>query len=210
MPEVRRANGDRIDWTNPPSGPTKCSLVIDGGKRIAGFRTLCHINLTDYRARKTFNTGLTIIQPPYNTSVAASAGTHDFDAVWDVWINGVPAWDQQRFLRANGWGAWYRHPPLFGQHQHMFTLPPHRGDPASDDFKQAGMTVGKFIDGGLSLLGHTIGSSQIDDFYHHAFGLAGQHTPGSDKSWFPPDIAATAFGLSAYIQQRANKAKAAG
>lgn len=203
MSEVRLASGRRIDWNHPPKGNQICSLVLNGRKYKAGFRTLCHMNRLDNLARKKYGHGVTVLQPPFNTSVAASAGTHDKDAVWDVHIEGVGWWEQQRFFRANGFGCWYRHPPLFGNHIHGFTLPPHRGG-AEDDFRQAGMKVGKYVDGGLSTVGHLITSSQLVDYYNHAFGLSGQHGHGSDHSWFPHDIGATTFNLRAYVQRRAS------
>jgi hypothetical protein len=199
MPEVRKLSGRRIDWHHPPKANAMCSLVLNGHKYKAGFRSLCHMNRLNNLARKRFGHGIVVLQPPYNSTVAASAGTHDKDAVWDIHIPGVGWWDQQRFFRANGFACWYRHPPLFGNHVHGFTLPPHRGDP-SDDFKAAGIKVGKFIDGGLSLLGHTIGSSQIDDYYAHRNALVGH---AHDSSWFPRDIGATTFNLRAYVARRA-------
>lgn len=202
MAEVRLASGRRIDWNRPPPGNQICSLTLNGKKYKAGFRTLCHLNKTNNLAKKKFGVGVTVLQPPFNNTVPASAGTHDLDAVWDIWIEGVPAWTQQRFLRSLGWGDWYRHPPLFGNHQHMFTVPPHRGE-IPDDFKQAGMKVGKYVDGGVSTVGHLVTSSQLVDYYNHAFGLSGQHEHGSDKSWFPPDIPETTFNLRAYVQRRA-------
>lgn len=203
MSEVRFASGRKIDWKNPPKPNQICSLDIDGRKHKGGFRSLCHINRLDRLARKQFNQGLTVFQGPFSTSVAASAGTHDLDDVWDLWINGVGAWDQQRFFRKNGFACWYRHPPLFGKHQHGFTIPPNYGGPVADDFKQAGIKVGKYVDGGFSTLGSLVTSSQIVDYYNHAFGLAGAHGKNSDKSWFPSDIRATIFDLGAYVAYRA-------
>ena len=59
-------------------------------------------------------------------------------------------------------------------------------------FNLSGRTVGVFVPG------------QLVDYFNHAFGLAGQHEPNSDKSWFPPDIKATIFYLQRYIDRRAN------
>jgi hypothetical protein len=50
-----------------------------------------------------------VIQGCYNTGVAASAGTHDFDACLDVQIVGLSWQDAQDFLRKCGWAAWWRH-----------------------------------------------------------------------------------------------------
>lgn len=202
MSEVRLASGRKINWKSPPKGNQVCSLVLNGHKYKAGFRTLCHINRLNNLAKKKFGQGIVVLQPPFNDTVRASAGTHDKDAVWDLHIPGVPWWTQQKFFRQYGFASWYRHPPLFGNHIHGFTLPPHRGG-AADDFKQAGMKVGKYVDGGWSTVGHLITSSQLVDYYNHAFGLSGQHGHNSDRSWYPSDIGATAFNLRAYIERRA-------
>lgn len=202
MTEVRTAAGDKINWHNPPKPNAMCSMVFGGTKYRGSLRTLAHIHRLDSLATKKFGTGIRVIQPDWNAGVLASAGTHNFDSVWDIHIAGVGWWEQQKFFRANGFACWYRHPPQFGNHIHGFTLPPHHGNP-SDDFQAAGIRVGKWIDGGLSILGRTVGSSQIADYYAHAFALAGQHARGSDKSWFPADIPSTIFDLPAYIGRRA-------
>lgn len=204
--EVRLLSGAKIDWHAPPKSTAMCTWTkrTAGGRKIkASLRTLCHLNRLNNLALHKFGTELVVIQPPFNTTVAASAGTHDFDATWDLHIPGVGWWTQQRFFRANGLGCWYRHPPKFGNHIHGFTLPPHKGDNVADDFKQAGMKVGKFVDGGLTVLGGLVTSSQIVDYYRHAFGLSGQHTPNSDTSWFPASISDSVFDLADYIAQRA-------
>lgn len=201
MTVVLTAAGHAIDWHHPPKSSDMCLLSLNGHKYKGSLRTTAHMHHLDVGAIKKFGTGVTVIQSDWNSGVAASAGTHDRDSVWDVHISGVGWYDQQRFFRSEGFACWYRHPPLFGNHIHGFTLPPHSGSP-SDDFKAAGIKVGKWIDGGLTLLGHTVGSSQIADYYAHAYGLAGQHAHGSDKSWFPADIASTIFDLGAYIKRR--------
>lgn len=202
MAEVRLLSGRKVNWAHPPKANAKCKLTLNGHAYTAGFRTLCHLNMTNNKAKKKFGHGVVVLQPPFNKSVGASAGTHDFDSVWDIYIPGVGWWDQQRFFRSLGWGIWYRHPPLFGNHEHGFTLPPRRS------FARLGIKVGKYIDGGISIGGHKVTSSQLDDFYNHAFGLSGQHGHGSDKSWFPKDIDATIFNLKAYVQNRARKQSA--
>lgn len=199
--DVRQASGEKINWHSPPHANTMCSLELNGHHYKGSLRTLAHIDRLDSLANAKFGQPVTVLQSDWNTGVAASAGTHDFDSCWDLHIAGVGWWDQQRFFRTNGFACWYRHPPLFGNHIHGFTLPPHSGDPGND-FQAAGIKVGKFVDGGLAALGHLIGSSQITDYYNHAFGLAGQHGHGSDKSWFPSDIPSTIFDLPAYIGRR--------
>lgn len=203
--EVRLANGAKIDWRHPPRPNALCRWTKEtaSGKVIrGGFRTLCHFNRLNNLSIAKFDTQLVIFQGPFNDSVPASKGTHDEDACMDWYIPGLGWWATQAFGRNNGCGCWYRHPPLFSNHIHGFTLPPHSGNPA-DDFKVAGIKVGKFIDGGLSSLGRVAGSAQISDYYHHAFGLSGAHEPGSDHSWFPRDIGKTIFDLEDYVSRRA-------
>ena len=163
---------------------------------------ICHLNRLNNLAVERFSEGVSVIQPPFNTTVDASAGTHDFDACFDIHIPGVDGWAQQRFFRANGLGCWYRHPPAFSNHIHGFALPPREGTVLSDDFAVIGRTVGFLVDGGVSSEGHVVASSQLTD-YNHAFGLKDQHTINSDHSWFPADIEATIFDLDRYIARRA-------
>jgi hypothetical protein len=203
--------GRKIDWANPPKPTRRCvwSKRATNGKRVTGsFRTICHLNRLNNLAIDKYGVGIEVIQPPYNTGVRASAGTHDYDATYDVYIPGVSWWEQQRFFRANGCGGWYRHPPLFGNHCHMFTLPYREGKSISDDWMVFGFKVGKYMDGGWSLYRRSVASSQIADYYAHAFGLSGAHTPGSDRSWFPANIEATIFDLGAYVAKRAASPKA--
>jgi hypothetical protein len=143
---------------------------------------------------------LVIFQPCFNTGVPESAGSHDFDGVFDVWIEGMTGGVAQRFLRAQGWAAWHRHTGKFENniHIHMATIPP--GLPAKPTptqvgaaYKKLGIKVGELIDGGVTSAGRVKTSSQIVDYYKHAFGLKGQHTAGSDKSWFPADINKTIY-----------------
>lgn len=141
-------------------------------------RTAAHLLWTiDELARLHPKARLVIIQAPFNVGVAASAGTHDKDAVLDVEIVGLDWWNAQAFLRKCGWAAWVRYPPTFSWHIHMVSL----GYPGE---------VGIYVPG------------QVRDYYAHALGLAGQHASGSDPSWFPPDIDATVFDYDAY--QEAN------
>ena len=204
--EARLEGGERVNWHHPPGATAMAqwSKRDESGRTVRGsFRTICHINRLNNLAQEKFGTGLSIIQPPFNTTVPASRGTHDFDACIDVHIPNVGFFEQQRFFRANGLGCWYRHPPLFGNHIHGFTLPPREGQVISDDFRVHGFEVGEFVDGGVSTKGSTTASSQIVDYYNHAFGLAGQHTANSDHSWFPGNITATIFDLQRYVANRA-------
>ncbi|MCW2739208.1 MAG: Serine/arginine repetitive matrix protein 2 [Nocardioides sp.] len=153
-----------VDWNDPPSATAKAqwSKKDESGRTVKGsFRTICHLNRLNNLAMKKFGKGVGVIQPPFNTTVPASAGTHGF------------------------------------------TLPPREGQVVSDDFQVAGFEVGIFVNGGFSHEGGQVTSSQIEDYYNHAFGLAGQHEPNSDTSWFPDDIKATIFDLPRYIARRA-------
>jgi hypothetical protein len=205
--EVRLLSGKPINWKRPPRPTAMCSWSkkTTAGRPIRGsFRTLCHMNRLNNLALRRFGREISVIQPDWNTTVAASAGTHDFDATWDLWIPGVDPWVQQRFFRANGMAGWIRKPPLFGWHFHGFTLPPREGHSISDDFKVHGFKVGIYVDGGYSTRGGLVTSSQIVDYYNHAFGLANQHARGSDRSWYPKDIPATIFNLKRYVARRAD------
>lgn len=207
--EVRLLNGGAINWKRPPRPTAMCSWSkkTTSGRPIRGsFRTLCHMNRLNNLALRRFGREISVIQPDWNTTVAASAGTHDFDATWDLWIPGVDPWVQQRFFRANGLGGWMRRPPLFGWHYHGFTLPPREGQSISDDFKVHGFKVGVYVDGGYSSRGRLVTSSQIADYYNHAFGLSNAHTPGSDRTWYPKSIPATIFRLDRYVARRAELA----
>lgn len=209
--EVRHLNGRPINWRKPPAPNKMCawSKRTSSGRPIRGsFRTLCHMNRLNNLALHKYGHEIVVIQSDWNTGVAASAGTHDFDATWDIYIPGVGWWETQRFLRANGFGCWYRHPPLFGNHIHGFTLPPREGSSISDDFKVRGFKVGIYVDGGYSSRGGLVTSSQIADYYNEAFGLAGRHSPHSDRSWFPKDKRATIFNLHNYVARRARLAEA--
>lgn len=74
------------------------------------------------RAEKALGYPLTITQGSYNTTVAASAGTHDGGGVVDL----MP-WDRDRkvaALRAVGFAAWYRPavPGLWPAHIHSVLI----------------------------------------------------------------------------------------
>lgn len=192
MPEVLRPDGKPISWLNAhkwkPTDMALWSKRTTGGKEIRGsLRTICFIDRLDRLSVKIFGEPLSILQGPYNTTVAASAGTHDFDAVFDWWINGVDPWRQQRFGRAQGGATYYRYPPRFGNHQHMLVLPPWSGKVRGDDYADGGFEVGVYVPG------------QLSDYYQGRDGLAG-HAP--DSSWRPPDIRATIFNLSKFIENR--------
>lgn len=202
---VLHLDGTAIDWSRPPK-PTarvRWSQRTQGGKVVTGsLRTIAHLDHLNILSKARFGVGIVIVQGPYNTGVSASAGTHDYDACWDGYIPGVPWLDQQKFFRTHGSGAYWRKPPSFGNHIHGFTLPPREGASVSDDYQVAGFKVGKYVDGGWSLYGRKVGSSQIQDYYEHKTALAGH---AHDPTWFPTNIAATIFDLNVYIEARRPK-----
>jgi len=205
--EVQKMNGGKIAWKNPPRPNVRCrwSKRDTSGRLVTGsFRHIAHLNrLNNLAVKKGWKSGIVIIQPAYNKTVAASAGTHDFDACVDLYIPGVDWWKQQAFLRANGLGCWYRHPPSFPYHIHGMTIPPQSGQVRADDFRDGGFKVGLYVDGGYSQYGSLRSSSQLTDYYNHAFGLSGQHDKNSDHSWFPDNIKGTIFNLGKYVSVRA-------
>lgn len=147
---------------------------------------------------------LEIVQTCYHSGVDASAGTHDFDAVFDVWIHGgalgADPWRAQRFLRACGWAAWFRCTGQWASkdrwHIHMVSIP--SGLPANPTAVQVqaaydalGIRVGVYVPG------------QVDDYFAHAYGLAGQHRAGTDRSWFPDNINRTVFRRRQWFRRKA-------
>ena len=139
-----------------------------------GRRTAAHLDWTRERLAAEYpGHDIVIIQGAFNTSVSASAGTHDYDACLDVYIPGWSFTDMQAFLRRKLWGAFYRYPPLFGYHIHMISL------------GYGTARVGTYIPG------------QVSDYYSHRTGLVGHY---SDSSWHPDPI--TVFDYPAYERGR--------
>lgn len=152
-------------------------------------RTYRHIQYTIGRLKEKHPTArMRIIQGAYNTTIRASAGTHDYDCTIDLEIIGL-SWDRaQAFMRWTGWAAWHRTRAqgFTGDHIHAISLPPSgTNTPTLTNivwqFRSRGLEVGAFVPG------------QVDDYYNHALGLKGQHNAGSDRSPFPKDIKATIF-----------------
>lgn len=183
-----------IDWKNDRlalNTPVMWSKRAQNGKIVHGsLLAILHLNWLNDEAVRVFGVEVEIIQPMNNVGVEASAGTHDFDICWDGYIPGVGWWRMQRFFRARGTWGWYRHPPLFGNHFHGGVIPPIEGSSRADDFAMAGLKVGIFVPG------------QLVDYFNRAFGLKNQHTPGSDRSWFPKDISKVVFDFDAEIQRQ--------
>lgn len=176
-----------INWANPPKATTRVSsdyICSDGVRFTGSMRTVCHAAWLMEEAKKD---GLTwqVIQPPYNSGVSASAGTHDLDAASDSRLLGIGWPEGQVWLRKRGLDCWWRHTGSWSSpsawHFHGF--------PEPAGFKFA-TSVGIFL------------PAQLVDYHNHAFGLAGMHVPGSDHSWYPPNIHATAFNLAAFIRTK--------
>lgn len=194
MRDVLYLDGTPLNWADPNLSPTMMvmwSKKCLNGKIFKGsLRTVAHFNFMNDMAVLEFGREIECIQPPYNEGVEASAGTHDLDACKDWYIPGVSWWEMQRFGRKYGDGCWYRRWPLFSNHIHGLTLPPMEGVSRADDFAVAGFEVGIFVPG------------QLVDYFNRAFGLKNQHTPGSDKSWFPKNIGKTIFNLQKEIDRQ--------
>jgi hypothetical protein len=149
-------------------------------------RTAAHLDWTKQQlAKRHPGAILVIIQGCYNRAVAASEGTHDFDACLDIRIVGLDWPTAQGFIRSCGWGGWWRRPSQgpWDDHIHMISL----------GFTPYPIKVGKYVDGGVSLTGTKFTSSQVEDYFNEAWGMSGMHEPGSDPSWFPEDKIATIF-----------------
>lgn len=135
---------------------------------------------------------LVMYQSCYNTGVSASAGTHDFDAVFDFGFTGTLGrpttfwrWLRfQRFIRNHCAAGWWRHTGSWSSpseyHVHCFVLPA--------DLKHFTTEVGEFIDGGASQGRPGSSSSQLADYLDGSFGLVGEHSPRTDHTWRPRTI----------------------
>jgi hypothetical protein len=147
-------------------------------------RTAAHLDSTKQalarkakRDNKTYR--LIIIQGCYNTGVAASAGTHDKDSCLDIRIDGMSYEEAQRFLRQQGWAAFYRKPPTFSVHIHMVSLPPYKYEWVAP--------VGEWVPG------------QVADYYAVP-PLDGLVSNLVDNTWHPADIRATVFSYSNWLK----------
>src|SRR5262245_46158549 len=126
MTIISIGTGNELLWKQEQPATKRVRWSHDtmfGGPVEGSLRTIAHLDWMSKRAEKLHGQRIVVIQSAYNTSVAASAGTHDFDACMDWYIPGMNWWRMQRFGRAHGDGCWYRHSPLFSNHIHGFTLP---------------------------------------------------------------------------------------
>lgn len=208
MPVINPKTGKEFRWANNPKPTTMArwhKKTMYGGEVKGTIRHIAHLDRMNNLAKARYGEEVVVIQSAWNTTIRASAGTHDKDMTADLMIPNVSWWEQQRFFRRNGFGCWYRQttPGLWSNHIHGFTLPHVVGTNVSDDWFAHGYKVGIYVDGGISVNGRTMTSSQIQDYYNHAFGLKDQHAKGSDHSWFPPSIEATIFDYGAYRKRHA-------
>ena len=148
------------------AGTVKTRTIAGATFRCSN-RVAWHLRWTIFMLRLHFpKARLVIYQTCYHTGVDASAGTHDYDAVFDVWIAGgvlgADPWRAQRFLRRCGWAAYFRHTGSWAAraawHIHMISIPPGLpADPTPLQIGKAyaalGMKVGKYIDGGYTTTG---------------------------------------------------------
>jgi len=179
--------GKPYDWTKADSrdhvmwGRGTTPVVAADGVRVTGsLFVIAWLDWMDGIAVRRFGVHIVVIQPPFHTGVPQSAGTHDRDGCLDfsISIPGLTGWQVQKFIRqCFGW-AWFRHPPLFTDHVH--------GGPVG--VLEHGLPVGVFVPG------------QVTDYYAGAFGLANQHTPGSDRTWAPKNRRAV-WPYAAYVQE---------
>lgn len=125
-----------------------------------------------------------VIQGCYNTTVKASAGTHDFDATLDIQIVGMTYAEAAQFVKWYGWMAWHRTVAqgFKSEHVHM-TLTPlgiTSNKPSltmiNDAYHYTKIRVGVFVPG------------QVHDAFNHALGLKGHHNAGSDPASWPKDL----------------------
>lgn len=162
-------------------------------------RTAAHLDYTkEELAKRHPGAVLVIIQGCYHRGVGASEGTHDYDCCLDFRILGLTWLEGQAFMRSLGWGGWWRRTwqGPWADHLHMFSL----GFEPYTNIK-----VGKYVDGGMSLFGRQVTSSQVEDYYRKAWGLEGMHVPGSDDSWYPSDIRATIFNYEQWQTEQEDK-----
>lgn len=139
-------------------------------------RTAAHLEWTIEQLEARGGT-MRIYQTCFNVGVAASAGTHDGDAVFDFDDLGLGWPESQRFLRECGWAAWWRNTGSWADpsnwHNHAVSL----GYPGQ---------VGIYVPG------------QVSDYYAGRSGLAG-HV--ADPTWHPADIDSTIFDYPRWLEE---------
>ena len=173
--QILELNGKPVtNFKNPDRKVKWSKLSIYSHTVYGSLRSIAHLDDTSKRAEQAHGHEVEIIQGAYNTTIAASAGTHDYDACYDVFIPMTDWSESQRFFRAQGWGAWWRYPPIMSNHIHMISL---------------GYTtrVGTYVPG------------QVQDYYAHRDGMAGH---GPDNTWHPEDIRSTIFDFEDWANKQ--------
>jgi hypothetical protein len=193
--------------TTPVYKATDLILVTRLGHTFtASRRTVAWLDFIIAAFAKRFpDAKLLMLQSCYHEGVAASEGTHDFDACFDFWFIGTlkvglsqlqSGLLLQRFFRARGGGGWFRHLGEWAApkdwHVHVFVLPA--------GLKMFATKVGLYIDGGLSQFGVVKASSQLSDYLRRSLGLKGMHESGADTTWFPPIIRLTVFNYRRWVR----------
>jgi hypothetical protein len=160
-----------------PDPALKRTNVTIGGRRFdVGHRTAAHLEVTFARFVERFpDAKLSIVQPCYHLGTDPSAHSHDFDGVIDFVVKDLRWLKAQRFLRLQGWAAWWR----------------HTGDWEKEkDWHLHGVSMG--CPGPVG----DIVPRQVDDYHNKKDGLAAH---GPDDTWHPKDIAATVFDYPRYL-----------
>lgn len=93
-------------------------VIVDG--KTLNKRTADMLNRAEQRLGKP----LYVVQGSYNTSVGASAGTHDGGGAIDLSVSGIDVARTVLVLRQVGFAAWYRpaRPGVWGAHIHAIAI----------------------------------------------------------------------------------------
>lgn len=149
---------------------------------------MAHLFETDAWLRAHVACCLYVVQSAFNTGVPASAGTHDYDKVFDVYVirlkSGRKVWVKgQRWLRRLGWADWWRHTGSWWNpsswHHHMVCL----------SWLIDKCRVGIYVPG------------QVSDYCAEPprNGLSGHPT---DRTWHPENIRATIFDYDEWYRKQ--------
>lgn len=170
----------------------ECRVVTatwNGRTFTAGERTWAHLFATQEWLDKNHpGWYIYVLQGAYNTTVEASAGSHDKDGALDFLIihrtSGARSWVRgQRWVRSQGWADWWRHTGSWHSpsswHHHGISL----------GVIEAGCPTGFLI------------PDQVGDYLATPprNGLADN---ARDFSWHPKNISATVFNYDRWLRQK--------
>jgi hypothetical protein len=158
-----------------PTDKVRYGNTVYGSACYVDRRTAAHLDRT--KLALPHGCTLRLLQGCFNTTVSASAGTHDRTSVVDAEILGMSWAQAQRFMREQGWAAWWRTPAQGFSAQHLHCVSLGYGT----------APVGVYVPG------------QVDDYLQHKTGLVSH---AHDPSWFPPNIAATVFDYAAWQKEQ--------